>query len=442
MKIAFYFPGVACNGNTPNERPLGGTESAMIYMARALAARGHDVWVFTVVDAPGLYDRVQYRPCEEFEKFAARTALDVFICIRVLLPLLVQRWARVQIYFSPDAHDQPALHCALPVIFESGTSAERFEIGCYSLRQVQRYVDAVFCVGQWQAQTFVEKFLLAPQKILVTGNGVHLPDYPIAQVALPRAPQVAYCSTPFRGLEYLLEFFPVIRARVPKATCVVLSGMQLYGQSAADDQRQFQHIYDLAKQPGVTLVGPVAKPALAQHLLASRVLAYPNTFAETFCIAALESQAAGLPVVSSHLGALPERVAQNIDGVLIPGHPEMPAYREAFIDAVVRYLTDDAAWRLASAAARAKAETFTYELLAAHWEAEFANLLQRATLRAPDAVFEPRAQRCDVLVSGYPKRVELSAAVMLKHYCQAVLSHGFRDHAAALASKLSVTTDD
>src|SRR4051812_17416580 len=52
MKIAIYNRGIAFDGTTPFEQPLGGSESGIIYMARALARLGHEVTVYCKIPSP------------------------------------------------------------------------------------------------------------------------------------------------------------------------------------------------------------------------------------------------------------------------------------------------------------------------------------------------------------------------------------------------------
>ena len=46
MDLVIYTEGLGFDGRTPFERSLGGSESAVVFMARELARRGHRVRVF------------------------------------------------------------------------------------------------------------------------------------------------------------------------------------------------------------------------------------------------------------------------------------------------------------------------------------------------------------------------------------------------------------
>ena len=53
MKLAFVdFHPAAYTSDTPYAEPLGGTQSAVAYLAAALARRGHEVTVINAVAAP------------------------------------------------------------------------------------------------------------------------------------------------------------------------------------------------------------------------------------------------------------------------------------------------------------------------------------------------------------------------------------------------------
>ena len=116
---------------------------------------------------------------------------------------------------------------------------------------------------------------------------------------------LAYTSTPFRGLDLLAGMFPLI----PRPCRLrVFSDMGTYLTGPSDSQ--FQALYDQCRNtPGIEHVGTLAQPELAEALRAVSILAYPCTFPETGCIAALEAMAAGCAVVASDLGALAETTA-------------------------------------------------------------------------------------------------------------------------------------
>jgi glycosyltransferase involved in cell wall biosynthesis len=295
MKIAFVDPyGWDYDPQTPFRRPLGGTQSALAYLSAALVRREHDVTLVNGVREPRVCDGVR---CTRLADLNGRF-LDTFDLVVVASVAVGQRLrksgAKVPlVLWCQHADDQPAV-AALH------DPHERAAWRGYAM------------VSHWQADRYVRVLGVDAAAVRILRNAIA----PAFEAAVPhepwfrcgRAPALAYTSTPFRGLDVLLDAFPVIRAHFPGARLAVWSGMSVYNKAAADDP--YAALYERCRAlTGVEYHGPIAQSALAPAMAGIDVLAYPCTFAETSCIAAMEAMAAGAFVVTTQLGALPETTA-------------------------------------------------------------------------------------------------------------------------------------
>ncbi|MBI3090167.1 MAG: glycosyltransferase [Candidatus Tectomicrobia bacterium] len=359
--ITFFNNGLTFNGDTLRNQPLGGMETALISLACELAQRGYEVFVFNNCDRPGVYDGVTYQRREEIFEHFKRGGLDIFIAVRTLEPFAADVPARVRCFWTGDACDQPHVQ---------------------ALRdpQVQERIDGLWTVSYWQAETFMERFAFPRKKLCVSRNGINTERF-THNPAQRHEARLIYTSTPFRGLDVLLTCFPRIRAAAPEATLHVYSSMAVYQLDPRLEQEQFGPLYAQAQQPGVTLFGSVDQETLSQALQQASLFAYPNHFEETSCIAALEAMAAGLPVLTSALGALPETVGEG--GIFIHGDARSAAYQDAFVEHAVSLLRQPSRRQRFGSAGRRKVLTWhDWRRIATEWDATLQQLLSNARPRA------------------------------------------------------------
>jgi glycosyltransferase involved in cell wall biosynthesis len=282
---------------TPNERPLGGSQSALAYLASELARRGSHVTLYTQTSRPGEVMGVRCVSLLGVPPGSFEQAFDAMVVLNgpaELGPALRPRLdpATPLVLWTQHACDQPAME---------------------GLRhpEVRQTWEAVVCVSDWQRTTMLATFGLDPARVFVLRNaiapffeGLFSSGDELARAKGSRL-VLGYTSTPFRGLNVLAWVFPAVRLEFPDAELQVFSSMRVYQQDEPGDA--YAPLYEQCRTtPGIRYVGSLPQPRLAEALKAVSILAYPNTFAETSCIAVMEAMAAGLHVVTTDLGALPE----------------------------------------------------------------------------------------------------------------------------------------
>ena len=313
-----FFLGQGVEDWTPNSVDLtgiGGSEGAAINMAKRLVALGNRVQVYSSCGkhGEGIYEGVEYLSPEKFHDLKC----DV---------LVVSRWAPA---LGPETNvDAKVQILWVHDILPKSLSREN------ALR-----ADRVFVLSGWHKAIVQANFpFIHPDQLYQTRNGINPDNYRTWPTRNPH--KAVYSSSPDRGLPALLRAWPRIREQVPDAELHVFYGFKNWEFAADENQKrlilELKHQMDQMKPLGVHYRDRLPQHTLAEEFKSAGVWLFPTWFSETSCITAMEAQAAGLRIVTSHNAALVETVGKQ--GTLIEGDWLSSPYQDRFVAAAVRAL--------------------------------------------------------------------------------------------------------
>jgi glycosyltransferase involved in cell wall biosynthesis len=165
-------------------------------------------------------------------------------------------------------------------------------------------IQASVYVSNWQIEKFRYLFQIPVENSYVIKNAIE----PIEFIEKPKDGKLKliYTSTPFRGLNVLLDTFELlnrddIELDVYSSTAVYGTGYQNHHAGIWDD------LFDRAKNmKGVNYMGYAPNEDIHKAVQQAHIFAYPSIFEETCCLAMVEAGAAGCDLVTTNLGALYE----------------------------------------------------------------------------------------------------------------------------------------
>ena len=299
---------------------IGGSELAALHMATGLAKLGHDVEVMGQV-IPGTWNGARFTDFQDYVDVGSKKIeCDVFISSRHLPALRLLPTTRLSVLWMHDIH-----------------------VGADPHGFMKEY-DIILNLSMWARDTAMRYYpRVPPERFVVTRNGIDTKLFagPIAKDGC----KVVYSSSPDRGLDKLLDWWPSIREMRPDAELHVYYGFDTWERMAdlrSDKIAKLQigifraRLASMEGQ-GVVAHGRVGQEELARAWMGTSLWLYPTSFCETSCITAMEAQAAGAWPITSRLAALPETVRH---GALIDPPNTRDGYQEEFLGRTRSFLED------------------------------------------------------------------------------------------------------
>jgi glycosyltransferase involved in cell wall biosynthesis/tetratricopeptide (TPR) repeat protein len=323
---------------------LGGSETAVIKVAEALAKGNRRPIVYNPIDSPGYYNGVCYRPVDHFRP---EIASDLYIAWRM-----------------PEAADAGINTRHLSLWFHDTDAGDRLT------RERATRFDSFVVLSEWHRTHILKLYpFIPPEKVFVIGNGVDVSRF--EEPARRDLKKVIYSSSPDRGLDIILEYiWPKVLEEVPDAELHTFYGWQNIDKAMTLPGTEYiakfrAHMNQLLlTSKNVVQHGRVPQDQLAKEMQEGSIWLYPTYFSETYCITAIEAQLAGLFPITSHLAALNETVQS---GVFIDGDVHDPEIQKAYVAAVVQYLNNPPDEEFRQKIKQA-APAISWDQVAANWE--------------------------------------------------------------------------
>ncbi|MBV9862878.1 MAG: glycosyltransferase family 4 protein [Alphaproteobacteria bacterium] len=336
-RVVLADDGIAFDGAMAQSSPLGGAETAFVALAEAFAARGHEVEARSRCPAPIRHNGVSWAPLAN----GVPQNCELYIGNRGHRVIGLVPRARRRLFWLHN----PAFYLRKP-------------------RNVWRlawYRPVLVATGVYHAAS-VPRWLPCGGRAIIP-YGV-LDQFRRAVPRQPPPPRALFTSNPLRGLDWLLDLWTArIAPAVPGAELHIYAGPTVYGARAPQAGRM-ETI--LARAEALAAVGvrrhaPIGRAELSQVLAGARAMLYRGDPGETFCLALAEAQAMGVPAVITPLGAVTERVIEGVSG-------RVATDDEAFVEAAIAVLRDDALWQRWHIGALACQRGLSWNAVAARFE--------------------------------------------------------------------------
>lgn len=298
---------------------IGGAETCVMEVAKRYAADG---WRTVIFGTPGEYRGLDPETGVEYwntEDFLIPEKFTVFVSSRIPQVFDGQVNADLKVLWMHDVNVGDNF---------GGEFGDRL-----------KNVDYVIGLTDWHCQHLTRLYSVSPKKLVRIPNGVDLTRFKTDYVPDRQKYKFVWSSSPDRGLDVVLQLWPEIRRRWPEAELHVYYGWQSIRKILESYPNHIIKVFMEGVEEMIDSLGReeagiywhdrVDQDTLARELMTCHAWLYPTYFMETFCITAVEMQAAGVLPVTSSVAALKETV--NPKALQTDGWPNNDNFKRQYL---------------------------------------------------------------------------------------------------------------
>lgn len=307
------------------DEPLGGTTSAVCFLAREMVKKGIACTFFNQVPAPREEHGIKSLPLRALAEAIGQNTFDAYIfCGRWTAELVGLVRAHTKAPLVAWMHESVFAPPMTPAL-------EDFD-GVVFVSDWQKRVNQPAVQAKWR-QTVIRNAMNPALSSLASRNSI------LASKEKP--PVLLFAGSFARGAFHIPPLLDKIRSKRTDFSVEMFCNLNPSG----DAENDAAYTDWLRSQPNVAHLGMVGQPKLVQHMVKATVMLAPNPWPETSCIALIEGLAAGLDAVMTNRAALPETASGFGRQIATPSPDEplrfdMPIDYDTFAEAALEALRE------------------------------------------------------------------------------------------------------
>ncbi|HEU0117728.1 MAG TPA: glycosyltransferase [Alphaproteobacteria bacterium] len=302
------------------DAPLGGTTSAVCFLARELVKAGHRCTFFNTIKEPQTSHGIEAQPLDRLIAVLADPDISAVI--------FCGRWKAEMVNVVRQATRAPLLAWMHESTFHP------------KLVPVADAFDGIVFVSEWQ-QRINQSQVPKHWKQAVLRNAMNPAAENAGDHAKASPPLLIYAGGAARGVFHLPPILEKLGQLQKNFDVEIYCNTNPSGDATQDEK----YISFLRSLPHIKHVGMVGQRKLIERMKVASVFISPNPWPETSCIALIEAMACGLSSIITNRAALPETASGFARVIAIEDidHPmrfDMPVPHELFAGAVSDAMND------------------------------------------------------------------------------------------------------